>query len=48
MSIIKSTDETYKKILEDNKVVENDSDDNSEDENESQDEDNVTEDSEGT
>ena len=35
-------------ILEDNKVVENDSDDNSEDETESQDEDNVTEDSEGT
>ena len=35
-------------ILEDNKVVENDSDDNSEDKTESQDEDNVTEDSEGT
>ena len=35
-------------ILEDNKVVENDSDENLEDETESQDEDNVTEDSEGT
>ena len=35
-------------ILEDNKVVENDSDKNSEDETGSQDEDNVTEDSEGT
>ena len=35
-------------ILEDNKVVENDSDDNLEDETESQDEDNVTEDAEGT
>ena len=35
-------------ILEDNKVVENDSDENLEDEIESQDEDNVTEDAEGT
>ena len=35
-------------ILEDNKVVENDSDENLEDETESQDEDNVTEDAEGT
>ena len=35
-------------ILEDNKVVENDSDGNSEDETESQNEDNVTEDAEGT
>ena len=35
-------------ILEDNKVVENDSDENLEDETESQDEDNVTEDTEGS
>ena len=35
-------------ILEDNMVVENDSDENLEDETESQDEDNVTEDAEGT
>ena len=35
-------------ILEDNKVVENDSDGNSEDETESHDKDNVTEDAEGT
>ena len=35
-------------ILEDNEVVENDSDGNSEDETESQNEDNVTEDAEGT
>ena len=35
-------------ILEDNKVVENDSDENSEDETVSQDEDNVTEDAEET
>jgi len=48
--VTKKADKTKQEedILEDNKVVENDSDENSEDVTESQDEDNVTEDAEGT
>ena len=48
--VTKKADKTKQEedILEDNKVVENDSDENLEDETESQDEDNVTEDAEGT